>query len=196
MHSSKGDVRPMMRTGGSGTEDFDDSTVAGVTSRKGSRVSRWASRSFMVALLLICIAGGFGLLGGHTSRAVGAGGGYDLFLSYPGTSRPGLDTLWELKVVHKGGFKGQITVAVTASYFDLFETQGFYPTPAETTRDDSYVYMKFTPPPHGDTFTVMFDAYLQPYVAPTNLLANDATVMLVNHGKQVASIDYTTFVFP
>jgi hypothetical protein len=185
-----------MGTGGPMTVASDDSTVTGVAAHEGSRLSHWASRGFVLALFLICTAGGVGLLGGHTSRAVGAGGGYDLFLTYPGTARPGLDTLWELKVVHQGGFKGQITVAVTASYFDLFETQGFYPTPSETTRDDSYVYMKFTPPPHGDTFIVMFDAYLQPYVAPTNLLANDAVVALISHGKRVASIDYTTFVFP
>jgi hypothetical protein len=177
-------------------EADEGSTIDGITAHEGSRISRWASRAFIVVLLLVCIAGGGGLLGGHTSRAAVAGGGYDLFLSYPGTARPGLDTLWELKVVHKGGFKGQLTVAVTATYFDLFETQGFYPTPSETTRDGEFVYLKFTPPPKGDTFVVMFDAYLQPYVAPTNLLANDAAVALISHGKQVAAINYSTFVFP
>lgn len=173
-----------------------DSTVDGVSERAGSRISRLASRAFLVALLLVCIAGGTGLLGGHTSDAAATGGGYDLSLSYPGTARPGLDTFWELRVVHQGGFKGPLTVAVTGSYFDLFETQGFYPTPSATTRDGRYVFFKFTPPAHGDTFVMMFDAYLQPYISPSRLLANDATVALVRHGKQLVSIHYSTVVFP
>ncbi len=178
------------------TEVAQDSTIAGITDRNGSRISRLASRTFVAGLLAICVAGAAGLLGGHTSKAVAAGGGYDLSLSYPGTSRPGLDTFWQLKVVHPGGFKGPLTVAVTGSFFDLFETQGFYPTPSATTRDGTYVYLKFTPPPHGDTFIVVFDAYLQPYIAPTNLFRNDAVVALLRHDKPVASIDYSTFVLP
>jgi hypothetical protein len=172
-----------------------DSTVAGVSVHPADRIARWASRLFVLFLLLICIAASIGLLGGHTTSASQTRGGYHLHLSYPGIIRPGLDTFWELKVVHPGGFKGQITVAVTATYFDLFETQGFYPTPSVTTRDGSYVYLKFTPP-QGNVFTVMFDSYLQPYVAPTNLFANDATVALINHGQRVAAIHYDTFVLP
>jgi hypothetical protein len=173
-----------------------DSTLADVNERQGSWVSHLASRLFIALLVLLCVAAGTGLLGGHTSTAAATGGGYRLSLSYPGTIRPGLDTFWELTVVHHGGFRKQVTIAVTGSYFDLFETQGFYPTPAATTRDGSYVYLRFSPPPQGDTFVVMFDSYLQPYVAPSNLLGNDATVALVEHGHRLAAIHYTTVVFP
>jgi hypothetical protein len=173
-----------------------DSTFANVSEVETSRSARTASRAFVAVLLVVCVAGGVGLLGGHTSRAAAAGRGYDLHLSYPGTTRPGLDALWELTVVHPRGFAGPITLAVTASYFDLFETQGFYPTPSETTRDDAYVYLTFSPPPDGDTFAVMFDAYTQPYIEPSRLLSNDATVAVVDDGKRVAAIHYSTFVLP
>lgn len=174
-----------------------DSTLEDVSTRGGGAFSRLCSRAFVVFLLLICIAGATGLLGGHTSTAAETRGGYRLTLSYPGTARPGLDTFWELRVEHPGGLRGPITIAVTGTYFDLFETQGFYPTPSETTRDDTYVYLTFTPPPKGDTFVVMYDAYVQPYVAPEHLFGQEnATVALVDHGERVAAIRYVTWMFP
>ena len=88
---------------------------------------------------------------------------------------------------HPGGFHGPITIAVTGRHFDLFETQRFYPTPAATTRDATNVYLTFTRPPTGDTFKVMYEAYIQPYVAPDHLLGQHATVALVDHGKRVAA---------
>jgi hypothetical protein len=78
----------------------------------------------------------------------------------------------------------------------LFETQGWYPTPADTTADDRYVYEKFSAPKHGDTLTILFDSYLQPYLPPTDFLANDAVVAVMNHGKRQAAIPYTVWVVP
>jgi hypothetical protein len=174
------------------------STLEGVRDHQRGWVSRLASRAFVVLLFLICVAGGTGLLGGRTSTATaeGVGKGYRMVLSYPHTARPGLDAFWELEVVHAGGFHGPITLAVTGSYFDLFETQGYYPTPSSTTRDGTYVYMTFTPPPGGDTFKVMFDSYVQPYVEPSHLLAQPATVILLKHGQRVDAIHFSTWLFP
>jgi hypothetical protein len=173
-----------------------DSTLTDIPAPGRSMVSRVASRSFIVLLLLVCIAGAVGILGGHTSTAVSTRNGYHLKLSYPGTARPGLDAFWELQVTHPGGFRGQITIAVTGAYFDLFETQGFYPTPSATTRDDEFVYMTFTAPPKGDTFKVMYDAYIQPYIEPNHLLGQTATVSLMNHGHIADSIHFTTWLLP
>jgi hypothetical protein len=177
-------------------ERFADDTAADITTRSNSVLARIGSRVFVLVLLAACVAGVLGLLGGRTATATGTGDGYRLSLSYPQTSRPGLDIKWQLSIEHQGGFDRPITIAVSARYFDLFETQGFYPTPAETTRDDRFVYMTFTPPAHGPTFRVLFDAYLQPYVAVEDLLANDAVVELIVHGKRVASVHYRTWVFP
>ncbi len=173
-----------------------DSTTEAVTTRETTRLARAASRGFVLLLLLVCIAGGVGLLGGHTATAAASGGGYRLTLDYPGTTRPGLDAFWQLSIHHPGGFRHPVTVAITASYFELFETQGFYPTPSDTTRDAEFVYLTFTPPPSGDTLKVLYDSYVQPYVAPTNLFANDATVAVVVHKEQVAAIHATTWVLP
>lgn len=173
----------------------EKSTAAGIGDQPRSRLARVCSRAFLALLFVICSAGAIGLLGGHTSTATSAGSGYAMHLSYPGTARPGLDTFWELRVSHQGGFRGPITIAVTGSYYDLFETQGFYPTPMATTRSGSDVYMKFSPP-RGDTFVLMYDAYIQPYIEPTHLFANAATVALVDHSHVLDSIKFHTWLFP
>jgi len=174
----------------------DDSTLAPIQPRQHANISLWAARAFVALLLLVGAAGVTGLLGGRTSTAVSARHGFHMQLRYPWTARPGLDTLWELRVTHPGGFHGPITVAVTGSYFDLFETQGFYPTPSATTRDDTFVYLTFTPPKHGETFRVMYDAYIQPYVSPDHLLAQHATVAVMNNDRRVDSIDFATWLLP
>lgn len=174
----------------------DDSTVECIPPSGSGLVSTWATRAFIALLFFLCVAGGVGLLGGHTSSATSAKHGFHLTLQYPRTARPGLDTLWELRVTHAGGFSSPITIAVTGSYFDLFETQGFYPTPSETTRDNTFVYMTFTPPKQGETFRVMYDAYVQPYVSPDHLLAQDATVALIVNGHRLDAVDYTTWLLP
>jgi hypothetical protein len=173
-----------------------DDTTAGITPRGNSMMSRMVSRLVVLTLLVACVASLLGFLGGRTATATASDDGYRLTLSYPETSRPGLDIRWQLSVDHPGGFGHAITIAVSARYFDLFETQGFYPTPAETTRDARFVYLKFTPPPQGATFRVLFDAYLQPYIPVDDLLANDAVVALVVHKKNVVTLHYRTWVLP
>jgi hypothetical protein len=166
-------------------------TLSGVPEEERGKSGTWARRVFIAVLSLVVLVGSVGLLGGHTATATASADGYRLTLQYPGIERAGIDTLWELKVVHPGGFPGPVTVAVTGSYFDLFETQGFYPTPSSTTRDGTNVYMTFTKPP-GDTFVVMFDAYIQPY----SVFGKKATVSVMRDGMAVASIHYHTWLVP
>jgi hypothetical protein len=172
-------------------EDDQFDTLQGVPVQERGKRGTWARRSFIAALTLVILAAAVGLLGGHTSTATANGGGYRLTLEYPHIERAGIDTLWELKVVHPGGFAGGVTVAVTGSYFDLFETQGFYPTPSSTTRDANNVYMTFTKP-RGNTFVVMFDAYIQPY----SVFGKKATVSVMDNGVPAASIHYHTWLVP
>jgi hypothetical protein len=166
-------------------------TLSGVPKEERGNPGTWGRRVFIAVLFIVVLAASVGLLGGHTSTATASGDGYRMTLQYPRIERAGIDTLWELKVVHPGGFPGPVTVAVTGSYFDLFETQGFYPTPSATTRDGTNVYMTFTKPP-GDTFVVMFDAYIQPY----SVFGKKATVSVMRNGNPVASIHYHTWLVP
>jgi hypothetical protein len=94
-------------------------------------------------------------------------------------------------VRHPGGFAGAITLATTAAYFDMFETQGLDPAPDSETAGARYRYQTFTPPP-GDTFTVTFDAYIQ----PASQRGHRAETALLIDGRQVARVAYRTRLVP
>ena len=112
-------------------------------------------------------------------------------MRYPGAARAGLDTPWRVTVEHPGGFGKEITLAVTGTYFDLFETQGFHPEPTEETRDGSTLYLTFTAP-DADTFVVDYDAYIQ----PSSQRGAAARVAVVDGTTPLVSVDLRTRLLP
>lgn len=154
-------------------------------------VALWLRRAMLTAMALVVAADLFSLLGVHTSTVTASRDGYGLTLHYPSVARAGLDTPWQVTVTHPGGFGKQITLAVTGSYFNIFETQGFHPQPADETRDGQTLYLTFTAPP-GDTFVVDFDAYIQ----PSSQQGRSATLAVVDGGTPAVSVDYHTRLMP
>jgi hypothetical protein len=154
-------------------------------------VAMWARRGMLAAMALVVIAGLLSWLGVHTSSATAEGNGYRMTLHYPSVARAGLDTPWQVTVTHRGGFGKLLTIAVTGDYFNIFETQGFHPQPADETRDGHNLYLTFTAPP-GDTFVVDFDAYIQ----PSSQRGDSATVAVVKDGTTMVSLDYHTRLMP
>lgn len=96
-------------------------------------------------------------------------------MRYPQIARAGLDVTWQATVTHAGGLGKDVTLAITGDYLNIYETQGFHPTPAEETRDGSTLYLTFTAPP-GDTFVVDYDTYVQ----PASQAGRSATVAVVD----------------
>jgi hypothetical protein len=154
-------------------------------------VALWLRRAMLTAMALAVAADLFSLLGVRTSTASAHGDGYDLSLRYPSVARAGLDTPWQVTVTHTGGFGKQLTLAITGDYFDVFETQGFHPEPADETRDAHTLYLTFTAPP-GDTFVVDFDAYIQ----PASQQGRSATVAVLDGATPVASVAFDTRLMP
>jgi len=97
-----------------------------------------------------------------------------------------------ITVRHAGGLGKQVTLAVTGGYFDIFETQAFHPEPSDESRDGHTLYLTFEAPPQGDTFTVAYDAYIQPAAQ----VGRSATVGVVDEGRQVAVVDVRTRLLP
>jgi hypothetical protein len=169
----------------------DDSTLSDVRDAAHLRRGRAGRRVGLAVLTLFVLAGLLGAFGVRTRAAAASAEGYELTVEYPGVARAGLDTLWRVTVHHPGGFDGPITITTTAGYFDIFETQGFFPGPSEETVDGDRYVQTFTEPP-GDTFVLTFDAYVQPAAQR----GRSATTALVVGGREIASVRYRTRLVP
>ncbi|MCW2784392.1 MAG: hypothetical protein JWP74_909 [Marmoricola sp.] len=151
-------------------------------------------RLVLVLILVAVILDLGGVLGEHTGSVSRTSGGYTLTLEYPSTGRAGLDARWRVHLSHPGGFGKELTLAVTGDYFDIFESQGFFPEPSAETRDGKVLYMTFDAPT-GNTFELDYDAYIQ----PASQQGHQGHLALLRAGDgspEVVGLDYTTRLVP
>lgn len=167
------------------------STLDGVAGQARERLAAWGRRGFLLAVLLVVIAGLLGFLGMKKGTASASGGGYDLQLTYPRIARAGLDVPWELTITRKGGFDGPVVVEVTGAYFDIFESQGISPEPSKETSDGDWDQMTFDKP-KGDTLSIDLDIYVQ----PSSQQGRSGTARVLDHGTPAASVDFRTRLVP
>ena len=167
------------------------STLDDVRDESGNRRGQRARRVAMAALTGSVALGLVGFFGVRTSTVSASRGGYELTVEYPRVARAGLDASWRVTVRHEGGFDGPITIATSADYFDIFEHQAFYPGPSEETADADRLVLTFAEPA-GDTFSLTFDAYVQ----PASQRGRTATTALVAGDRDVVSVRYRTWLAP
>ena len=152
----------------------------------------WGRRVGASALLLFVAAGATGLLGVRSTTRTTTEGDVTLSVTYAATARSGLDVPWRVVVERAGGFDDEITLAVTGNYCDIFETQGFVPSPSDEVRDGTQLFLTFAAP-EGDTFVVDFDAYIQ----PASQIGRSGTVAVVEaDSTQVATTSFATRIVP
>jgi hypothetical protein len=150
-------------------------------------------RIALTVLAVVVAVGASGWLGVHAETVTADGfDGYHLQLTYPRIARSGLDIPWELRLTHSGGFDGDITVAISANYYDIFEFQGMHPNPSDETSDGKFVYLTFSPPKTGDVFTTSLDTYVQ----PASQIGRHAVTEVIMHNVVVARVSYTTTLVP
>jgi len=156
------------------------------------RAARAGRRSVLTLLATVVVLGGTSMLGVHTSTADASGEGWSMRVDYPRVARAGLDTTWRVTVRHSGGFgTDPLTLAVSARYFDIFETQGFHPQPSKETGDGKLLYLSFDPP-DGDVFSVVYDAYIQ----PSSQLGRRAEILLMDGKRPRLRVAYRTWLAP
>ena len=117
--------------------------------------------------------------------------GWSLSLEYAAIARAGLDVPWAVTVTRDAGFDGDVTLAVTGDYFDIYETQGFNPEPSDETRDGTTRFLTFAAPA-GTTLVVSYDAYIQ----PSAQLGRSGTVSIVEDGRHLAPVTFRTVLLP
>ena len=169
-----------------------DSTTSDVTDagrNKRGLIGRRVALSFLAVIVAI---GATGLLGVHAGTASASSNGYQLTVTYPHVARSGLDIPWNLRLTHPGGFNDDITVAISADYYDIFEFQGMHPEPSDETADSRFVYLTFSPPKHGDVFTTSLDTYVQ----PASQIGRHAVTEVLIDDEVVARVSYKTWLVP
>jgi hypothetical protein len=167
------------------------STLDDVESHEG-RFAVWGRRVVMAMLVALMLVGLTGVLGLHTADARAEQDGYQLSVHYATVARAGLDVPWQVTVTSEKGFAQTITLAVTAAYFDIFETQGFAPEPSSSVRNGDTLYLTFDAPA-GDTMVVSYDAYIQ----PSSQQGRRGTVGLVtSEGETIARVAFRTRLLP
>jgi len=168
-----------------------DSTLSDLRSVQQNVRGHQVRRVTIGVLALIVLLGALGVFGMKTGSVDSSGNGYQLSVAYARVSRAGLDTPWRVTVRHPGGFDGPITLATNASYFSMFETQGLTPSAVAETTAGRYQYQQFSPPP-GDTFTLVYDAYIQ----PASQRGRRGETVLYIDGHEVTRVSYRTRLVP
>lgn len=171
--------------------DVPNSTLDGIAGETRARAAAWGRRGFLVAVLLLVVAGLGGYLGMRTATTSASADGYRLQLRYAHIARAGLDVPWELTITRSGGFDGPVVVEVTGSYFDIFESQGISPEPSQETTDGGWDRMTFDKP-EGDTLTIDLDIYVQ----PASQQGRSGTARVLDHDTPAASVDFRTRLVP
>jgi len=171
-----------------------DSTLADVGGGEAARRGQpWRTAAISI-LCAVVLLGALGALGVRSHTVAATGGGFQLSLTYPRIARAGLDVPWHVTVRRPGGFgdRKTITLAVTARYFDIFETQGFHPNPDTESRDSDLLYLTFTLPSTGDVLEVDFDTYVQ----PSSQIGRHADLYVMQGPTRAVGVSFSTWLVP
>ena len=122
----------------------------------------WIRRAFLTLLALIVVLALFGFFGIH-SRTVSASspsGGMRVEVHYAQVARAGLAVPFEVTVTRRAGFDGDLTVAVSSRYLDLFDRNSVDPEAAGGRATGHATTWRFDEPP-GSTFVMTIDMQVQ-----------------------------------
>lgn len=169
-----------------------DSLLADVRPVEAGPPNRWPRRAGLAVLLVIVILGALGVFGVHSRSTSATRNGYTLAVTYPQSARAGLDVPLRIRVHRDQPIADAFTLAVSAEYFRLFETQGTYPDPDSSTNDGRFVYYTFSPRSGSNDFLVDFDVYIQ----PSSQVGKSALVKLIVGGDEAAQVSLRTWLVP
>jgi hypothetical protein len=172
---------------------LDDDSSSSVIRRR-----RWLHRStfgVLTAVLVLAVADGVSVVdvyGVDTREVRATGDGVTLVVEYAVVTRPALASPLRVRVESVEAFDGPITIAVSRPWIEIWDENGFYPTPSAETADGEWVEWQFDPP-DGHVFELFYDARLE----PARQESQDGTIELrAADGTALAAVDFTTSVRP
>ena len=107
------------------------------------------------------------------------------------TLGPGDSARLEYAQIARAGLDGDIVLAMTADYFDIFEHQGVSPEPDSESSEGPMVYMTFTAP-QGNEFRMGYDIYIQ----GSSQVGASGEVWLSVDDKPLLLVSFTTVLLP
>ena len=169
----------------------EGSTTAGVplAPRRRSVVVRGIATAALAAFVL---AGATGLFGERVAVVrADDGEGRSLAVTYAPVVRGGLDVPWRVELEDPRGLPDEVVLAVDPAYFQMFESQRFYPEPAEEARDGETWQLTFDTT-GGTSLVVEFDAYVQPRFTG----GRTGSVTVVDDSRPQLAVHFSTALMP
>ena len=157
------------------------------------RRRRTLRRIVFCGLTLFLVLGVLGVFGPRTAETSGMGEGWEMSVTYPRVTRPGLGARVTIEVRRPGGFDLPVVLAVDSSYFDAFDESTLEPEPVESTADTSRSIWTFAAPTVGDTMVVEVSGRLEPG-AQLERLSGRASILVAD--QPAVSVRWKTFTTP
>lgn len=153
----------------------------------------WVTTAALLAVIAAGVLDAFAPVLGVDSGSVSSQtpDGVVLSVDYPELTRPALASPFAIEVTDPEGFDGPIELAVSRPWIEVWDENGFYPTPSAETGDDRWVVWEFDPP-EGTTFRFFYDARLE----PARQTGVRGVVELREDGLTMTSVEFETEVRP
>lgn len=153
----------------------------------------WATTAALIAVIAAGLLDVFAPVLGVDSGSASSqtSDGVVVSVQYPALTRPALASPFAIEVTDPDGFDEPIELAVSRPWIEMWDENGFYPTPSSETGDDRWVVWEFDPP-DGDTFRFFYDARLE----PGRQSGSRGAVQLRDGERVLTSVTFETEVRP
>lgn len=170
----------------------DDSTVQNLWPVRRSRPGLVGRRIVVALLAGVVLLGAANVLGVRSGTATRSADGWTVTVTHATVARAGLDVPLIIEVTAPDGFDQPVELALDRRYFEIFESQRFFPEPDSESADADTWYATFEPPASGSTFQVAYDAYIQ----PSSQIGRAGSVALLVDDAEVVTVPFRTVLVP
>lgn len=170
----------------------NDSTVQDLWPVRRARPGVTGRRIAIALLTVVVLLGATNVLGVRSASTTRSADGWTVTVTHPTVARAGLDVPLKIEVSAPDDFDGPIELALDRRYFEIFESQRFFPEPDSESSDGELWYVTFEPPPSGSTFQVAYDAYIQ----PSSQVGRSGSVALLVDDAAVVTVPFRTVLMP